>query len=549
MKKLIRNITKLVLAVSFLLIVFGCESQAAEEKVRNLIPCTPGTTPNYWCTWTAQNYMYGQGTKKLDPILLQVDHVHKYKSDSMTEENLFGPNGWATTFFPKVRQDLFFVLDDGWDIPTSNDYSYRNLGDLDPDKYPSFTGSIPEKWAQLNRRAGQLGWRGIGLWFRTVESPQDKERREKINDPEKYERLYWGERLKWSRDSGIRYWKMDVGGEDEKIAMMMELKKKIFDDLVFEIGLIPPGAPFSKIPDGMRYNPVFIEQGKTKLALTDVVRLYDISPQLGNATMLHRFATITEKLQGQSDADALLNVEGELYLAAALGGTMGIFRNPMTGLRADPDPDIFLTGPRHLKKRLDEVVRAVRWQRIAPAFAANSVYVEVDTDDLTDTWKFKKGEFWVSKIEGRILKESAPARVTRGLPLPKVSCRGERPFVLASRNPNGAISIASIGRVLYDRGYITPEADVTLNVGSIDGAVGIFGYFKSLTLQVDKPFGQVSIFAQDLAGECATEITGRVIVNGNLLKIPGKVISDVGLSAATQGDLSDPGMVMVIEPR
>jgi hypothetical protein len=548
LKSPICKITAIVLMVLCLQTVSGGVLQTAEKKIRNLIPDTPGTSPNYWCTWAAQNYIYGQGKARLDPIILRVDHVHKYKADSLTEENLFGPRGWATTFFPKVRQDLFFVLDDGWDIPTSNDYSYRNLGDLDPQKYPSFKGSIPEKWTQLNQRARQLGWRGIGLWFRTVESPQDKERRDEISDQEKYERLYWSERLKWSRDSGIQYWKMDVGGEDEKISMMMDLKKRIVYALFFETGLIPPGAPFSKIPDGMRYNPVFIEQGKTRLSLTDVIRLYDVSPQLGNATMLLRFATITEKLQQQPDADALLNVEEEVYLAAALGGTMGIFRNPMIGLRPDPDPDIFLTGPRNLKKRLDEVVRAVRWQRIAPAFPANAMHVEVDPNYLTDTWKFKKGEFWKFEVEDTIVKESAPSRVTRGLPLPKVSCPGEPPFVLASRNPNGAISVASIGRVLYDRGYITPEADVTLNVGSIDAPVGIFGYFKSLTFQMDKPFGEICIWAQDLAGDWATEITDRVTIDGNTLKIPGKLISDIGLSVATPGDLSDPGMVMVIEP-
>ncbi|MBL7106248.1 MAG: hypothetical protein ISS77_01405 [Phycisphaerae bacterium] len=549
MKKIIRSITTLVLVISFLLVISGCALQDFDAKARNLIPDTPGTSPNYWCTWGAQNYMYGQGEAKLDPILLRVDHVHKYKSDSMTEENMFGPKGWATTFFPKVRQDLFFVLDDGWDIPVSNDYSYRNLGDLDPKKYPSFKGTIPEKWSQLNARTQALGWRGIGLWFRTVESAQDKERKEKIGNQQRYERLYWGERFKWSKDSGIGYWKMDVGGENEKIAMMMELKKKIFNDLVFETGLIPPGAPFNKIPEGMLYNQDFIENGRTRLTLTDAIRLYDISPQLGNATMLLRFATITEKLQHQSDADALLDVEEEVYLAAALGATMGIFRSPMIGLRPDPDPDIFLKGPRNLKKRLDEVVRAVRWQRIAPAFAANAVPVEVDTNYLIDTWKFKKGEFWYSKVEGKIVKESAPARVTRGLPLPRVSCKGEMPFILASRNPNGAISIASIGRVLHDKGYITPEADVTLEAGSIDAPVGIFGYFKNLTLEVDKPFGKVSIWAQDLAGDSAIEITDRVTISGNKLKIPGEVISDVGLSVATPGDISDPGMVMVIEHR
>ncbi len=530
-------------------------SGPGHEAARNLIPDTPGTTPNYWCTWAAQNYMYGQGDAVIDSVIFRVEHIGRYKADYLTEQTLFGPNGWLTTFYPKIRNDLFVVLDDGWDIPVSNDESYRNLGDLDPVKFPSFKGTIPEKWEQLNARTVANGWRGIGLWFRTNESAQDRVRRERMKDDAAYARQYWGERFEWSRGAGIRYWKMDVPGDDGKIRMMMAEKDSIVSDLFFETVLSHPGVPFTELPEGMTYSPEFVERGKVRLALTDVIRLYDISPELGNATMLNRFATITYHLQNQPDADALLNIDDEVIIAAALGGTMGILRNPLVGLRPDPDPDIYMTGPRQLKRRMDDVVRAVRWQRIAPAFPANAVSVEIDSTRLTDTWRFEPGEFWTSASDwthtrntaGKIVEESAPARVTRGLPLPQVRCAGDPPFVLASRNPNGAVTIAAIGRVFHDSGYVTPRADVTLDVGTLGAPVGVFGYFGSLTLAADAPFGDVQVFAQDLAGDAAVNITDSVTVDGNRLTIPGAVIEAVGLSAAALGDLSDPGMVLIVE--
>ena len=45
------------------------------------------------------------------------------------------------------------------------------------------------------------------------------------------------------------------------------------------------------------------------------------------------------------------------------------------------------------------------------------------------------------------------------------------------------------------------------------------------------------------------DITGRVTVEGNRLTIPGAVISEIGLMAATEGDVSDPGLVLKLFAR
>ena len=291
---------------------------------------------------------------------------------------------------------------------------------------------------------------------------------------------------------------------------------------------------------------------------SEVMRLHDHSPQLGIPTMLGRLACILDAVKTKPAKTGYLNCEDEVTIAAVLGGTMGVMRSPMVGLRPGDDPDIFLKGPRNLKKRMDEVVRAVRWHRIAPAFGAGVMATQVDNKMLVDSYKFPIGEFWTSTEDwattyaspyacgNKVVSQSAPARVTRGLSLPEVKCNGEPPYVLASLNPNGSVSIGTLGRLNPERGFYFPEADVNVHIGRITGNIGIFGYYKSLTVVLDKPLGEFRIWAQDLAGDGAVDITSNVLVDGNKLVFPGELLKNIGLSAATPADLSDPAIVVEI---
>ena len=54
------------------------------------------------------------------------------------------------------------------------------------------------------------------------------------------------------------------------------------------------------------------------------------------------------------------------------------------------------------------------------------------------------------------------------------------------------------------------------------------------------------VLAQDLAGDIPEDITRLVHVSGDHVMIPGAVIDRVGRNAATPGDKSDPGLVLVI---
>jgi hypothetical protein len=91
-----------------------------------------------------------------------------------------------------------------------------------------------------------------------------------------------------------------------------------------------------------------------------------------------------------------------------------------------------------------------------------------------------------------------------------------------------------------------PACDVTLSVTDAPGPYGVFGYFDSLTLASDKPFHGNRVLAQDLAGDKTIDISSMVQVQGENLYIPGKVIRRIGLHSATPGDISAPGLVIVI---
>jgi hypothetical protein len=141
---------------------------------------------------------------------------------------------------------------------------------------------------------------------------------------------------------------------------------------------------------------------------------------------------------------------------------------------------------------------------------------------------------------------NAPARVSRGLPLPEVQDpTPDQPFILSSQYPNGAIAIATIGRGI-NRTYYIQRKSITQAIQNLDCPIGIFGDYQSLTLKL--PFTvekeKYIVYGQDMAGDTPINISDEISYKGNEVIIPGEIIRKVGLSAATKGDLSDPGLVL-----
>ena len=300
---------------------------------------------------------------------------------------------------------------------------------------------------------------------------------------------------------------------------------------------------------GRKYAPDLVIEnamGPECIRFSDTYRTYDVENITAQTVTIDRVANYLRYFP-EAPAKGIINCEDEPYIAAGLGCAIGIMRHPFVGDLPSGDPDVgFPSTGRNLKHRLDEVVRGVRWHRIALPFGSDGVSFSVDSLILGDGWIYHEGESWISHKEGDTVRVSAPARVSRGMPLPTVgSTDPERPFVLTTRYPDGAVAVTTVGRSL-GREYVHKKVPVEIEVPSTDSPVGVFGRFESLTLHYPSSIGKVRVWAQDLASDTAVDVTRQVKVDGDRLVIPGDLIDRVGLSAATDGDVSDPGMVLSV---
>ena len=479
---------------------------------KSLVPDTPSKAPDYFCTWNIQGYATSyQGSDRM-------------RAD-MNEQSLFGTGqyeGWVN-FFPKIREDLYFVMDDSWDIPqdvNTKTNPYLGMAELDTTRFPSFTGAPKERLKQLTDKIKSYGWKGAGGWICAQEAEVDP----RYKDIE----AYWTAKLQATNYAGFDYWKVDWGShsrDGQWRKTLTDLGKTLAPNLWMEHAL-----------------------AKGCIAYSDVYRTYDIENIIAVPVTLQRIA---EQLayQAQPGYRGIINCEDEPYIAAALGCAIGVMRHPFAGNLPDGRQDhAFPPVGRNLKTRIDEVVRAVRWHRIAEPFGVDGKSYAVDGNRLEDYWTLGKDETWnKSRPVGSVVKESAPARVSRCMPLVEVSdsTSTDRPFILASRYPNGATAVASIGRAL-DREYYTKEIGVTFAVAQPEAPIGIFGRFASVTITL--PEGSrakdYEIYAQDLAADKAENISKKVTAKGNSITLPGELINRVGLATATEGDLSDPGLVV-----
>jgi hypothetical protein len=472
----------------------------------SLVPESSNLSPDYFCTWNIQGYVcsYESG---------------EAQRRAMTEANMFGDDRhqrWVD-FFPKVRKDLIFVMDDSWDIPLNEDKAWFGSAVLNEERFPSYTGSPAERLRKLTDAVKAAGWRGLGGWICAQRAPKF--------EADDSEDAYWSQRLEWMRDADFTYWKVDWGKHDHDAEWrhkLTDLGRKIAPHTVIEHALAERSIDFA-----------------------DVYRTYDIENVISAPVTIDRIAKLLE--QSPKDSPTLINCEDEPYIAAGTGSAIGVMRHPFAGPLPNGKQDfVFPPNSRDLKHRLDEVTRAIRWHRIAAPIPLGATGAKIDSKRLDDHWILEKDETYTPHKIGDRRDASAPARISRGLDLPevKMSHGEEPPFGLVSKSANGAVAIATIGRAT-GRKYVTPKARVTLNVGDTSGPIGIFGVYDSLTLRFDKV--PVRVLAQDLASDESTDITSDVSIKGSELHIPGELLSKIGLSAATKGDVSEPGLLLAVD--
>jgi len=197
---------------------------------------------------------------------------------------------------------------------------------------------------------------------------------------------------------------------------------------------------------------------------------------------------------------------------------------------------------------MNEIERFGRWSRIAPAFSAGTGSFRRSKEELIDHCLHTKRNTWFRVVYGKMVYQSAPAIMSRNMPLPTVKAMKNPPYVMASTYPTGALAIATEGRVLPEDTWFEPRGNITVQVKDASQPIGIFGHYNSLTLTFSGSLNNIKhLWAQDLLSNQATDILSQVTIKGNTLTLPGKLIDTLGTSAGDKGDISVPGMVLLLE--
>lgn len=498
----------------------------------NLIPSAPGPSPNYWCTWSTQNF--GREDERPDYRNYLGETGSRFARAEMNEKNLIR---WMRQF-PRIRGDLYLLLDDGWDVPygVHPDKSRDRFGSLEPDgeRFPSFPGTPPERLRRLNDFVREAGWRGLGLWI-PAQAAGNVAPGPAMED-------YWTRRIDWCREAGITYWKVDWGTYEHDPSyrrFLTELAARRFPELIVEHAYCMGPMNGNGLPDRESASDRFADMEEVpRMAreihrFSSVFRTYDVYNQMGVSTTLDRTAYL---LQGEG---GLLTCEDHVRIAASLGCTAGIMRSPYWNEIEGLPYDSTL-----LRRRLDEVTACVLWQRLAPAFSGGETVCSERT--LTDRWQFEQGECWVDRVFGREIHQTAPAVIARGLPLPRVEPQGEAPFITCSQNPNGAVTAAAHRRLLPGRRETLPLCSLELEPQGFPPFLGLLGSFCSVTVRL--PRRPVRVLAQSLLAQEAEDVTQRVrIADDGALTIPGELLEKLYRPTAAAGDLSDPSVLFALE--
>lgn len=495
----------------------------------NLVPDTVNTSPDYFCTWQVQLYRCNNAGPQ-------------GQRDVMTEENMFGTGdeaadrkvgrGWASHLYKDARRDLIYLLDDCWDVPIGGlqDISpWYGSQILMPDKFPSFyePGEAfdgernTRSMKKLAEKVESLGWRGIGGWICVEKSPLSSVKTDKE---------YWTERLQWAQKAGWKYWKLDWGRDCNSFdirKLITDLRLEHAPDLIAEQAIVHDMIPYS-----------------------DIFRTYDVFTLLAIPITLQKLA-YDLSFDAAPGYLGYINCMDEVYTAAALGCGIDVTRHNMIGPLPDgrPDPS-FPALHRQLKTKTDEVTRTVRWHRIAPAFPVNGKDTYIDDNWLTDNWdvidQASEIEAWWKYKDGDHIERKGPARISRGLAPATVTpdAEGLVPYVVSALHPCGVTSIATLSRTLGRR-FFTPLCDVEQNIKIAD-TIGVFGYYKSLTLTGSAIRNTSRILMQDLLDDKAYDVTESCTVENGKLVLPGELIKSIGTSCNHEGDTSEPGLIVKI---
>ncbi len=508
----------------------------------NLVPETPASSANYWCTWYAQNYWQQRGGEITDFDAINNPNAR----EELSYNHLFNPDdGWVSNYLPRGRSDWFFLIDHGWQTKIESERTLPGAKpffslQIDPRDFPQYANPKPQESLRLfNEEIKNNGWKGLGIWTKgTIDS------------------VTAHTMVEWSKYAGVEYWKIDGGGIQN--FWSYKIKQEIFPELALEYvtgagGNLNPGWDN---PDLKEYPSVYDHGGSKQkdmlrvLQNTDAFRTYDATPILMSVTTLRRTHDILKQTYGKPEYIAILNLQDDCNAAAGLGCLVASKRHPNFMERTLDGKDLHhqLSGKRHMQGRMNEAERFGRWSRIAPAFSAGEGTYQYSDYDLIDYYPFTKHDTWFKATYGKVVYQSAPAIMARNMPLPEVAIEGDAPFVMVTAYPNGPVCVTTEGRVKTEDQWFHPRAKIRIKVKDASQPLGIFGHYKELSIEFPEDLGSVKhIWAQDLLAEKAIDIYPDVKIDGSTLIIPGDLIDEIGTSAGDEGDISAPGMVIRVD--
>ncbi len=482
----------------------------------NLLSKPFAVTGNYLCTWETQEAV--------------AEHVHAAgknipakQRNVMNDEMLFREDSLYHLVPEKYRGGLFFLLDDGWDVPYDIDAetSRDPFGAVEPNpqKFPGYGRTSAQRLKTLSEKVKALGYAGLGLWI----SPQIPFEKDEATLEEARE--YWTERAKWCAEAGVRYWKVDWGKHQfdrEYLELMTDCVRANAPELLIEHahGNGPFGGPYSP-------EDAVAKKMADLLEVSDFFRTYDVIEPFVDDTSLCRLDALlsnVDKTRVRADVKGCVNIESSPLIAAGLAVNMGIMYGG------------------------GNVNAVLSWQRLAPPMSVKEADYVKSERRLTD---YKYGDVrpvnWTS-FYGRMYEITAPAITARGTKLPTVEPMEEPPFVMASRHRDtGAYCVATLHRVLDPNNRYISLADVTVYPDMVTAPIGVFGYYKNLTVEFDGVVPQnAKIYAQCLLDDEAFEVTEQVTVDGNTLTVDGKLLRLWGRSKDALGYKEDPALLLQI---
>ena len=472
----------------------------------SLIPSRNENSLSYWCSWHTQN------------IVAKIDCMEKYPPEEaqrrveggdgarlartmLNEELVFGENGYAHQY-PAVRCDMYFMMDDGWDVdygihPGDNSSHFGSLI-MSEERFPSTKGQTPaQRMKTINEMLKALGWKGLGIWVAAQRAADDYTA--PLGEADK---AYWTERILWSLEAGVTYWKVDWGAHAGNPAfrrMLTELGHELYPALVIEHATCMGAVNAFDHPDadvrGRYMGEAHVAaNAKEVMAFSDVFRSYDVLNALCVPTTLDRVGTLL------AWSGAVVNGEDECYINATLGCSCGVMRSHycQKAINEVGDDRGF---------RLQEVTAALRWQRLAPAFAGGEVAYSDDV--LFDNRVYQEGDSWWGGANGREVIQGAPAVIARNLDVQSIRVEGEvKPYVAASLNPNGAYSVGVFPRVI-DGYHHYPASLLHCEIPSGVTTVGVFGQNCDMHLHLSQI--PVRVYVQSLVGDDVIDCTGRLV--------------------------------------